>query len=275
MIMVAVCGACGCMGQSIVKTISGLEDMKVVAAIDKPGISEVGEDAGEIVGVGEIGVEIAGADELGPILEEADPDVLVDFTVAEAAVENVKISAESGVPVVVGTTGFSDEQRNELRAAVDRNNIPAVISSNMSVGVNVFFKLIEEASEIIGDYDMELVEKHHNEKVDAPSGTALTAAQIAAEASGKDFNSVARFGRGKGNLGERPDEEIGIHAVRAGNISGDHDFIFAGPNEMLKVSHRAQSRQAFVDGVVKAIRYIEEEGVPGKVQDMQDVLFSD
>lgn len=275
MIKVAVCGACGRMGQRIVKTVSEKEDMEIVAALDEPGTSKAGEDIGNVVGIGKLDIKIGEADEIEKVLRESKPEVLVDFTVAEAAVQNVNAAAKAKVPVVVGTTGFSDEQRAEMEEIIKNSQIPAVIAPNMSVGVNVFFKLVEEAAEKLKEYDMELVEAHHNKKVDAPSGTALTAAKIAAESSGKDFEKAARFGRPKGNLGERPENEIGIHSIRAGDIAGDHDFIFAGPSERLEIVHRAQSRQAFVGGVIKAIRHIAEEGEPGEIQDMQDVLFGE
>lgn len=263
------------MGQRIIRTVSDQDDMRVVAAIDEPNTPKAGKDAGVLAGVGEIGIEVVGAEEIKDTLEKTNPDLLVDFTIAEAATGNIKSAAESGVPVVVGTTGFSDEQWEEVREAIESSEIPAIIAPNMSVGVNVFFKLVEEAAEKLKDYDMELIEAHHNKKVDSPSGTALTAAKIAAEASGKKFEDVAKFGRPKGNLGERPKEEIGIHSIRGGDIAGDHDFIFAGPSERLKIVHQAQSRQAFVGGVIRAIRYIVEEGEPGEIQDMQDVLFEE
>lgn len=261
------------MGQRITKTVSNQEDMEIAAAIDKPGTPRAGEDIGKIASVGKLGVEVRGADEIEDVLTEANPDVLVDFTIAKAAVENVKAAANAGLPVVVGTTGFSDEQMKEMEKSIQEAEIPAIIASNMSLGVNVFFKMVEEVAEKLDEYDMELIETHHNQKIDAPSGTALTAAKIAAEASGKDFEKVAKFGREKGELGKRPKDEIGIHSVRAGDITGEHSFMFAGPSERVEVSHVAQSRQAFVTGVMKAIRYIREEGKPGKILDMQDVLF--
>lgn len=273
MIKVAVCGACGKMGQRIVRTANEQEDMKIVGAIDKPETPEEGKDIGEVAGIENLGVEIVGADKIGEELEKSEPDVLVDFTIAEAAVENVKAACEASVPIVVGTTGFSDEQREEMKKAIEDANISAIIAPNMSLGVNTFFKLIKDVAAKLEDYDMELIESHHNQKIDAPSGTALTAAQIAAEASGKDFENVAKFGRSKGKHGERPEGEIGIHAIRAGDIAGEHKFIFAGPSERLELVHKAQSRQAFASGVMKAIRFITEKGDPGTILDMQDVLF--
>ncbi len=273
MIKVAVCGACGRMGQRIVKSVNSQEDMKIVAAIDRPNVSEAGKDIGDIAGIGKIDVEVVGAEKIEETLKKSKPDVLVDFTVAESAVKNVKAATKNGVSVVVGTTGFTEQQQKEMEKAIKENKTRAVISSNMSIGVNLFFKLVEMAAKKLKDYDMEFVEAHHNKKVDAPSGTALTAAKIAAKASGKDFEKVAKFGRQRGNVGERSNEEIGIHSVRGGDIAGDHTFILAGPSERLELTHRAQSRQVFVTGVLKAIRYITKDGEPGKVQDMQDILF--
>lgn len=273
MIRVAVCGACGRMGKRIVRTVGDEENMEIVAAIDQPEAPESGEDIGEIAGTGKINVEVSGGETIDEELSEANPDVLVDFTVAGAAVENVKAAAKAGVATVVGTTGFSKKQREEMEKAIKEAGIPAVIAPNMSVGVNVFFKLIKEVASTLDDYDMELVEAHHNKKVDAPSGTALTAGEIAAEASGKDFEKVARFGRERGQHGERSKDEIGIHSIRAGDIAGDHKFMFAGPSERLELVHRAQSRQAFASGVIRAIRHIVEKGEPGVIQDMQDILF--
>lgn len=275
MIKVAVCGACGRMGQRIIRTVSEQDDMQVVAAIDKPKTPNAGKDVGEFAGIEKLDVEIVGANLIDETLSKTEPDVLIDFTVAEAAAENVEAAAKASVPVIVGTTGFSEEQKGKMEKAIQEAKIPAVIASNMSLGVNVFFKLVEEAAEKLKDYDMELVEAHHNKKVDTPSGTALTAAKIAAEASGKELKDVARYGREKGELGERSKDEIGIHSIRAGDIAGEHSFIFAGPSERLELVHRAQSRQAFVSGVIKAIRHVTTEGKPGKVQNMMDILFSD
>lgn len=272
MIKVAVCGTCGRMGRRIIRTVTEQKDMKIVAAIDAPKTPSAGQDAGEIAGVGKLSVQVVGAEKLAEALKQTKPDVLVDFTVAEAAVENVKAAAEAGVAVVVGTTGFSDKQKRELRETVKKAKIPAVITPNLSVGVNVLFKLAEEAGHLLKDYDVELIETHHRRKLDAPSGTALRVAQIVAEASGRDFEKVAQFGRPRGKLGERRPEEIGIHAVRAGDVAGEHVLMFVGPSERLELVHRAQSRQAFANGAIKAIRHVVTNGKPGEIQDMQNVM---
>lgn len=272
MIKVAVCGACGQMGRRIIETVSTQEDMEVVAAIEAPDSPQIGEDAGEIAGTSKIGVKVIGSDELEEELKETKADVLVDFTTAKAAVENVEVGAKAGVAIVVGTTGFSENQRSQMEKAIRDAEVPAVIAPNMSVGVNVFFKLAEQVAKLLKDYDVELVEAHHNKKLDAPSGTAIKAAEIVARATDREFDKVAKFGRPKGEIGERSKDEIGIHSIRAGDVAGEHVLIFAGPSERLELTHRAQSKQAFVSGIIKAIRFVMEEGSPGEIQGMQDVL---
>ncbi|MDP3065302.1 MAG: 4-hydroxy-tetrahydrodipicolinate reductase [Methanobacteriaceae archaeon] len=270
MIDVAVTGAGGRMGSMIIKTILQQEDMRVVAAIEAPKTPMEGKDVGEIIGVGKIGVNITGADQLEITLNEKNPHVLVDFTIAPAAVNNIKTAAENGVNLVVGTTGFSEEQIETIKNAVEKNNIAAVISSNMAIGVNVLFKLVEELAGILPDYDVEIIEAHHKHKRDAPSGTAVTAFELVAKRLERNPDEVGVYGR-QGLVGERTREEIGVHAVRGGDIVGDHTVIFAGEGERLEVVHRAHSRQVFVSGVIKALRYVGNAN-KGKISDMGDVL---
>ena len=255
MIRVAVCGACGRMGKLIVRQISKQADMKLVVAVDAAGTPSAGEDAGEIAGVGKLGVKIVGADKLAEVLKQSKPDVLVDFTKADAAVQNVKTASEVGVSVVVGTTGFTAEQRAEAEEAIKKGKIRAVISPNMSIGVNVFFKSVSETAKMLGsNYGVEIVEAHHVHKRDAPSGTARRAAQIIA-----------------GEFGWSEDK-IKIKSIREGDIVGEHTVIFSTPEERVEISHRAQSRETFAAGAMKAVRHVVERGKPGVVQDMQDVL---
>ncbi|MEM2192249.1 MAG: 4-hydroxy-tetrahydrodipicolinate reductase [Candidatus Hadarchaeales archaeon] len=255
MIRVAVCGACGRMGRLIIKQISQQRDMKVVAAIDAPGTPEEGRDAGELAGVGRIGVQVAGAEKLPKILAETKPDVLVDFTVANAAVENVQTAAGAGVSVVVGTTGFTEEQRKKLEEIVQKSGIKAVISPNMSVGVNVFFKTVADAAKKLGKgYAVEITEIHHVHKKDAPSGTAKRAAELVAEAMGIEKDSVK------------------ITSIREGEVVGDHLVKFSNEWEELEVIHRAKSRETFAAGVIRAIRHVSTKGKPGKIESMFDVL---
>jgi 4-hydroxy-tetrahydrodipicolinate reductase len=270
MIKVAVTGACGRMGSKIIKTILEQDDMKVVAAIESPNTPFEGKDVGEVIGIGEIGVDVNGSEKLAQILQTVKPNVLVDFTIAKAAVETIKTSADNDVNVVVGTTGISDEQMEEILTSINKNQIRAVIAPNMAVGVNVFFKVIKDLASILGDYDVEIIEAHHRHKKDAPSGTALRAAEIIADELNRNLDEVGVYGR-KGIVGERTDKEIGVHAVRGGDIVGDHTVLFAGDGERLEIVHRAHSRQSFVSGVMKAIRYVINAD-KGQVSDMGDVL---
>ncbi len=269
MIRIAVTGAGGRISSKIIKAILKQEDMEVVAAIGSPGTPLEGKDVGEVIGVGNIGVPVNSAQNLAEILNETKPDVLVDFTVADAAVGTIKTSAECGVNVVVGTTGFSDEQMALIKESIEANNIKAVIAPNMAVGVNVFFKIIKDLAKILNDYDIEIIEAHHKHKADAPSGTAVKAYEIIAEALGRNKDDACIYGR-HGIVGARTPEEIGMHAVRGGDIVGDHTVLFAGEGERIEIVHRAHSRQAFVKGMIKAVRYV--AGTSKKISDMGDVL---
>ncbi|MFH1774260.1 MAG: 4-hydroxy-tetrahydrodipicolinate reductase [Methanobacteriota archaeon] len=243
-IKVAISGALGKMGSSIIRTLAAQEDMQVVCAVEAPGSTSKGKDIGEVLGIGKLGVAIATSDELDAALKKNKPDVLVDFTVASAAVETVKKAAENRVNLVVGTTGFTEKQMNEIKSAIEKNKISAVISPNMAAGVNVFFKAAQEVAKTLGrECDIEIIEAHHKFKKDAPSGTALKLGELIAQAAGKN---IGRF-----------------HSIRAGDIVGEHTLIFAGDGERIELTHRAHSRQAFVSGAIKAIRFVhgKKEGV--------------
>ncbi|WP_456419478.1 4-hydroxy-tetrahydrodipicolinate reductase [Methanocaldococcus infernus] len=260
MIKVAVTGALGRMGSNIIKTILQQEDMKLVAAFEAPNNPNIGKDVGELLGLGKLNIKLESAENLDKVLKEVKPDVLVDFTIAHACVENVKIAARNKVKLVIGTTGFTEEQRKEMLKAIEENKVPAVISENFAIGVNIFFKILEILAKKLGDYDIEIIEIHHRYKKDAPSGTALKAAEIIKSNRGRESYFI--YGR-KGLVGERKKEEIGIHAVRCGDVVGEHTVIFAGDGERLEITHKASSRQAFVNGVILAIRFIKdkEEGI--------------
>ena len=270
MIRIALTGAGGRMGSKIIKTVLKQDDMEVVAAIGTPNTPLEGKDIGEVIGVGKIDVPVNGAEKLADVLKEKKPDVLVDFTIANAAVNTIKISAECGVNVVVGTTGISDEQMDEIRKSIEENKIKAVISPNMAIGVNVFFKVIKDLAKILNDYDIEIIEAHHKHKADAPSGTAVKAYEIIAEELGRNKDEACIYGR-QGIVGARTEEEIGVHAVRGGDIIGDHTVLFAGEGERIEIIHRAHSRQAFVSGVIKALKFV-IKAPEGKISDMGDVL---
>lgn len=273
MIKVAVNGAGGRIISKIVKTLLKTEDMEVVAAIGRENTPHEGKDIGEMVGVGKIGVLVTGAQMLSEVLNEKKIDVMIDFTSAQTAVEAIQTAAECGVNVVVGTTGFSEAQMDEIKRSIKENRVKAVISPNMAVGVNVFFKIIRDLAQILNDWDVEIIEAHHKHKTDAPSGTALEAYHIIANELGVGRDESMVCGR-QGMVGARSPGEIGLHAVRGGDIVGDHTVLFAGEGERLEIVHRAGTRQAFVTGVIKAVQYIMEspEETEGKITTMEDVL---
>ena len=270
MIKVAVTGACGRMGSGIIRTISEQEDMTVVAAFEVPNSPFIGKDIGEHLGLGTLGVKVSSSEDLEKILEESGAEALVDFTIAFAAVETAKKTADCGVNLVVGTTGISNEQIAEIKEYVTKNNIKAVISPNMAIGVNVFFKILKDLAPLLEDYDIEIIEAHHKHKKDAPSGTAVKAFKILAEATNRDAEEVGVYGR-EGLVGERTQKEIGIHAVRGGDIVGDHTVMFAGDGERIEIVHRANTRQAFINGVIKSLRFL-PNAKSGEISDMNDVL---
>lgn len=255
MIRVAVTGAAGRMGSGIIKKITEQEDMEVVAAIEMPNTPLEGQDAGEKAGIGKIGVGFTGSQDLAKTLDETKPDVLVDFTIAHAAVETIRIASEHGVNLVVGTTGFTDEQMDENRKNIEKNNVNAIISSNYAIGVNVLFSLLKKLTPILDDFDIEIIESHHNQKEDSPSGTAMTAFEVIANALERNPDEVGVYGR-KGHVGKRTKEEIGLHAIRGGDIVGDHTVFYIGDGERLEITHRAHTRKVFIGGVIRAIRYI-------------------
>ncbi len=261
MIKIAVTGACGRMGGLIIENVLRSGDMELVAAID---VTNIGKDIGEVMRVGKLNVLVDDANKIDRALERSKPDVLIDFTIAHAAVKNVVACAGKNIQTVIGTTGFTPEQRSLMENAILENKVAAVISPNFSIGVNVFWGLLAEAAKSLGDYDIEIIEAHHNQKKDAPSGTAMKAAEVISETlGGKDFV----YGR-KG-LAPRA-KEIGIHAVRGGDIVGDHTVLFAGDGERIEIKHQAHSRQAFARGAVGAARWV--SSAPSGIYEMKDVL---
>jgi 4-hydroxy-tetrahydrodipicolinate reductase len=261
MINAAVIGACGRMGSLIVENITSSPDMQLVAAFD---IGNFGKDAGDFAHVGNLGVQISDVKELESVLKKTRADVLFDFTAPVATSVNAPIAARCGVNLIIGTTGLTPEQRAVIDEAIRKNQVSAVISPNYSVGVNVFFKIVREAAKYLSDYDVEIIEAHHNQKKDAPSGTALRAADVLSEAlGGKDYIY------GREGLAPRG-KEIAIHAVRAGDITGDHTVLFAGNSERIEIRHMAHSRQIFVNGAVRAGKWVCGQK-PG-IYSMDDVL---
>lgn len=268
-IRVAVTGACGRMGAGIIRKISLQSDMQLACAFD---VKNINKDAGECAGIAALGVKISEANSLLKELKEKKANVIVDFTNADASVKIAAEAAALGINLVIGTTGFKPEQLEKIKADIAKNRVSAVISPNMVSGVNIFFKILEQSSKMLGEYDAEIVEVHHSRKKDAPSGTAYRLADIIAKGRGESIEKVGVFGRGKGLIGERKKSEIGVHAVRGGDVVGEHSVIFFGEGERIEFVHRATSRDAFVNGVIKAIRFIGNKKGEGKTYSMFDVL---
>jgi 4-hydroxy-tetrahydrodipicolinate reductase len=257
MAKIALPGAAGKMGRMIAQVIRETPDAELVGANERKDSPHLGEEAAP-------GVKI-GAD-LDAALARAE--VLIDFTAPEATVETAARAAGRGVAMVIGTTGANDAQLGQIRAAAQR--IPIVMSANMSLGVNVLFGLLAQAARALGDaYDVEIVELHHRLKKDAPSGTALAMANVLADALGRDLAREARHGRA-GQVGARTQKEIGLHAVRGGDIVGEHTAYFCGLGERLEITHKASSRETFARGAVRAALWVCKR--PPGLYDMQDVL---
>ncbi|WP_440953837.1 4-hydroxy-tetrahydrodipicolinate reductase [Methanosarcina sp. Mfa9] len=261
MINAAVLGACGRMGSLIIENITSSPGMQLVAAFD---VGNVGKDAGEMARVGTLGIEVSDVKDMETVLKKTEADVLIDFTIAGATVVNAPNAARCGVNLIIGTTGLTPEQRAVVDGAIQENGVRAVIAPNFSVGVNVFFKIIKEAAKYLADYDIEIIEAHHNQKKDAPSGTALRAADVISEALGGKEYVYGREG-----IAPR-DKEIGIHAVRGGDITGDHTVLFVGNSERIEINHMAHSRQIFAKGAVRAAEWVCGQD-PG-IYNMDDVL---
>jgi 4-hydroxy-tetrahydrodipicolinate reductase len=264
MLRVVVTGAAGRMGGQVVRQILAAEGMELAAAIERPGFP-AGTDAGAAAGLPPIGLAIT--TDLAAALA-GRPAAVVDFTHFEASAACAEACARAGVAAVIGSTGFTPEARARVAAAA--RQVPVVLSPNMSVGVNVMFDLVRRAATALGDaYDVEIVEMHHKLKKDAPSGTAVRLAEIAAEALGRDPRADVRLERA-GMIGERPPREIGVQTLRGGDVVGEHTVLFAGMGERLEVTHRAASREQFARGAVRAVRWV--AGKPPGLYDMGHVL---
>ncbi len=257
-------GACGRMGGRIINIIAGTEGAELSGAFDHPDNPCIGKDAGEVAGADVRGVPVE--DSVDKVIGKGN--VIIDFTFHEATVRHAEAAAEAGIPIVIGTTGLSNEQIERLRELSEK--IPVVQAPNMSVGVNLLYKLVETAARTLGDdYDIEIVEAHHRLKKDAPSGTALQLGRVAAEAVGRTLEKDGVFER-NGIIGERTSTEIGIQTVRAGDIVGEHTVMFGGIGERIEIVHKASSRDTFAKGAVRAALWIVNQE-PG-FYNMLDVL---
>ncbi len=264
MIKIAVCGAAGRMGGRIIAAIKEAEGAELSGALERPGHSMLGMDAGMVAGVGSNHVKIS--DDINAVVQGCD--VLIDFTTPKVSLKNLEVCNLHKKAIVIGSTGFTPEEREFARELA--REIPVVLAPNMSVGVNVCFKILADIAKILGDdFDVEIVEAHHKLKKDAPSGTAVRMGEVVAEALGRDYNKVANYHR-EGICGERTKEEIGMQTIRGGDIVGEHTVYFIGMGERIELTHRAHTRDMFSRGSVRAAKWVVGKA-PG-VYDMQDVL---
>ncbi len=264
MVRAAVAGIAGRMGTRIAQIIGETEGIELAGGFEYPQHKLVGKDLCEAVGGSQTGKRIGARIE--DVLESAD--VIIEFTNASASLEHLRVAAARGKPMVIGSTGFTREQLDE--AAKLASAIPCVISPNMSIGVNILFKMVAEAARLLGDScDVEIIEAHHRFKKDAPSGTAVKLAQVVASALDRDLAQVGVYAR-HGMIGERTGAEIGIQTIRGGDIVGEHTVIFASLGERIEITHRAHSRDNFARGALRAAKWV--IGQPNGLYDMSDVL---
>ncbi len=261
---IAIAGAGGRMGRALIQASQAAEGVELGAAIEAPASSLIGADAGELAGVGKLGVALAPG--LDSLLDSFA--VLIDFTRPPATLNHLEVCLGASRGMVIGTTGFTEQEKERIRAAGEK--IPIVFAPNMSVGVNLCFKLLDIAARVMGtDADIEIIEAHHRHKIDAPSGTALRMGEVVAEALGRDLASCAVYGR-QGDTGERKHETIGFETIRAGDVVGEHTVWFATEGERVEIAHRASSRLTFAHGAMRAAAWLQDRSAG--CYDMQDVL---
>lgn len=264
MIRIGVAGATGKMGSRITALTKEYEGLKLSGAFEKSGHNDIGKDIGTLTGIGESGIALKGS--LDEIIDSVD--LIIDFTSIESTKQNVKAASARGKAMVIGTTGLSKDDMEEMGPFLKK--IPCVMASNMSLGVNLLLKVLGDIASVLGDdYDIEITEAHHRLKKDAPSGTALKMAQVIAESVNRDLDQVAVYGR-KGLTGARTKKEIGMQVIRAGDIVGEHTILFGGLGERIEITHKASSRDTFARGALKASLWL--SGKPSGLYDMQDVL---
>jgi 4-hydroxy-tetrahydrodipicolinate reductase len=264
MLDIAVTGAAGRMGRNLIQACYENSNCQLGAAIEHSKSPYIGRDAGEMAGVGTLNKSIAS--QLTDVTDNFT--TLIDFTRPEVTLQNLAICVANGKNIVIGTTGFSDEEKQIIQRASE--TIGVVFAPNMSVGVNLCFKLLDIAARVLGDdVDIEVIEAHHRHKVDAPSGTALRMGEVVADALGRNLDECAVYGR-QGVTGERDRKTIGFETIRAGDIVGDHTVMFAGIGERVEITHKASSRMTFANGAIRAALWLQEQNQG--LYDMQDVL---
>lgn len=260
---IGVFGANGRMGRMLIQAVTETADTVVAGAGCRPGSALVGQDAGVLVGLTSLGVAVS--EQASDVLAG---DVAIDFTLPEATLVHARAAAAAGTPLVVGTTGLSNEQEAELSSLAAE--MPLVYAPNMSVGVNLLLAVVQRVAAALDEaWDIEIVEMHHNKKVDAPSGTAVGLGRAAAAGRDRAFDDVAVLSR-EGHTGPRKPGEIGFATLRGGDVIGEHTVVFAGPSERIELGHRAGGRHIFANGAVKAARWV--VGQPAGLYSMRDVL---
>ncbi|MCF6336719.1 MAG: 4-hydroxy-tetrahydrodipicolinate reductase [Gammaproteobacteria bacterium] len=263
MIKIAITGAAGRMGKALLEAVNQADGAHVSVALERPGSTVVGVDAGELAGIGKLDVAV-----VDDITTADTFDVFIDFTRPEVTLTNLAVCRQRGNAMVIGTTGFDETQKAQITEAAQ--DIGIVFAPNMSVGVNLCLKLLETAAKVLGDeVDIEIIEAHHRHKVDAPSGTALRMGEVIADVLGRNLKDCAVYGR-EGVTGERDRKTIGFETIRAGDIVGDHTVLFAGDGERVEITHKASSRMTFASGAVRAAQWL--AGRKAGLYDMQDVL---
>jgi 4-hydroxy-tetrahydrodipicolinate reductase len=264
MVRIAVAGAAGRMGSRITALSKEYDGLQLGGAFGRKGHKDTGKDVGIIAGIGDTGVKLA--DSLEAVIDNVD--IVISFTTVEASLEHLRFASSKGKGMVIGTTGFTKDKLKEVSELTKK--VPCVMASNMSMGVNLLLKVLQDIARVLGDgYDVEIVEAHHRMKKDAPSGTALKMAQVIADALNRNLDDVAVYAR-KGIIGERKPKEIGIQTIRAGDIVGEHTVIFGGLGERIEVVHKVSSRDTFARGALRAALWV--YGKPAGLYDMQDVL---
>ncbi len=264
MTKVAIAGAGGRMGRRLIEACAQYSDLKLAAAVEFTNHATIGSDASVVAGLQPSGVKIK--DDMAGATRESD--VLIDFTLPNVTETNIKLCRRHDCKMVIGTTGLSEEQHAMIREASE--DIAIVFAPNMSIGVNICFRLLEIASKVLGDSsDIEIIEAHHRHKVDAPSGTALRMGEIVADSLGRDLKECAVYGR-EGHTGERDSQTIGFETIRAGDIVGEHTVMFASEGERVEITHKASSRMTFASGAARAASWLAQHDKG--LFDMQDVL---
>jgi len=264
MLRVAVVGVSGRMGLCLAKASMLSKNTQFTVAVSRAESAAIGRDAGELAGMGLADVKVV--DDLAVVVDQFD--VLIDFTRPDPSMEYIEICRQAGKQIIIGTTGYSDEQKAAINVAA--KDIAIVLAPNMSVGVNLSLKLLEMTAKVMGDYtDIEVIEAHHRHKVDAPSGTALRMGEVIADTLGRDLKDCAIYGR-EGDTGERDRKTIGFSTIRAGDIVGEHTVMFADEGERVEITHKATSRMTFANGAVRAAVWLKDK--ENGLFDMQDVL---